>query len=510
MKKTTSIHIKGINFIIEEEAYETLKNYMNRLSQKLANTEGKEEIIEDIELRVAELFTAELQGNKAVIEQKDVDKTIALLGEPEQYIEEDESSTDSKSSDSQSGQAHGENRGEYEGKEKKLYRDMENASIAGVCSGLSAYFNIDLIIVRIIFILLLFGGGFGFPLYVILWVVLPTANSHIDRLRMRGIPITVESVREEVEMAAQRLTKSSKKMGKSFRGSNAINNGINTVGRIISKIIGFFMLSFGLCVSIFFVIVFVLKKGVVPVNDENGMLSPYEFGNLVFEPQYMNLLWWVGGTMLLIFIIYLVATAMRFILNTRYPWYKYLSRFTIIAMVITVIVGFYIGTSMMKEFSVDSEVKTEIATTETPFKIEYETMAYSNSEDKSVRSRHISELSIRNGFIFQEGYRIRLRESADSSYHIFHIKSANGITNRVSSKKAKNIRFDAQFQDSVLLVKNYYSYPAKDKIRAQRIRLVIDIPKGKTVNFDGAEYSGNEDFDNIWIPSKNWNDEDWD
>jgi phage shock protein PspC (stress-responsive transcriptional regulator) len=507
MKRTTSIHIKGINFIVEEDAYETLQNYMNRLSQKLAHTEGKEEIIEDIELRIAELFTSELHGTKAVIEQKDVEKAISLLGEPEQYIDEEDKASETRANESRGS---GENRGESESKEKKLYRDTENATIAGVCAGLSAYLNIDLIIVRIIFILLLIGGGFGFPLYIILWIVLPTANSHIDRLRMRGVPITVETVREEVEMAAQRLTKSSKNLEKSIIGKNGINKGINAIGRIISKIIGFFLLAFGLIVSIFFVVVFVLKKGVVPVNDENGMLSPFEFGSLVFESHHLNLLWWVGGSMLLIFIIYLVATAMRFILNIRYPWYKYLSRFTILALVITVIVGFYIGTSMAKEFSVDSEVKSEIATTNTPFEIKYETIQDFAHGDKSVRSRNNSELSLRKGFIFHEGFRVRLRESMDSSFHIHHIRSANGVSNRISSKKAKNIRFNPKFSDNVLLVPNYYSYPIKDKIRAQRIRLVIDIPKGKSVRFEGEDYEADEDSYEIWIPSKEWDEEDWD
>lgn len=509
MKKTTSIHIKGINFIIEEDAYETLQNYMARLERKLSNTKGKEEIIEDIELRIAELFNAELGNSKAVIEQKDVAKTIAILGEPEQYIDE-EGGEEFEANNTHKNEEYQENRGEYARNEKKLYRDMEKASIAGVCSGLSAYFNIDLIIVRIIFVLLFFGGGFGFPLYIVLWIVLPTANSHIDRLRMRGRPITVDSVREEVEMAAARLTKSSREFEQHLKTETVFTKGANTIGRVISKIVGLFLLIFGFAFSIIFVFGFVLRKGVVPVTNENGMLTPYEFGNLVFEPYQMNIIWWVGGTMLLIFIIYIVATAMRFILNIRYPWYKYLTRFTIVAMVTTVIFGFYIGTTVAREFSFDSEIKTEIATTETPFEVTYTSLHNKTHQNKNIRSRHNSEMTIKNGYIFHEGYRIRLRESMDSSYHIYHIRTANGPSNRQSLSRAKNIRFSGKLNGDKLVLPNYYSYPTFDKIRAQRIRLVIEIPAGKTIKFRDDYYNANEDSYELWVPSMNWDDPEWD
>jgi phage shock protein PspC (stress-responsive transcriptional regulator) len=509
MKKTTSIHIKGINFIIEEDAYETLKNYMARLERKLSNTKGKEEIIEDIELRVAELFTTELGGTKEVIEQKDVDKTIAILGEPEQYIDED-GTEEFESNGNDRNEGFQENRGEYSRSEKKLYRDMEKASIAGVCSGLSAYFNIDLIIVRIIFVLLLFGGGFGFPLYIVLWIVLPTANSHIDRLRMRGRPITVDSVREEVEMAAQRLTKSSREFEQHLKTDTVFTKGANTIGRLISKVIGLFLLVFGFCFSIVFVFGFVLRKGIVPVTNENGMLTPYEFGNLVFEPYQMSIIWWVGGAMLLIFIVYIVATAMRFILNIRYPWYKYLTRFTIVAMITTVVFGFYVGTTVAREFSFDSEIKTEIASTETPFEITYTSLHTIANTNKNIRSRHNSEMTIRKGYIFQEGYRIRLRESADSSYHVYYIKTSNGRSNGRSLDRAKNIRFSGTLVGKILESPNYYSYPITDKIRAQRIRIVVEIPPGKTIKFRDEYYDAGEDSHELWVPSMNWDDPEWD
>src|SRR5690606_26290084 len=90
---------------------------------------------------------------------------------------------------------------EYSGnkKEKRLFRDTDNAQIAGVCQGIANFFNIDVVIIRIVWVLIFLFAGFGFLLYVILWIVVPKANTSIDRLRMKGKPITVENVREEVE-----------------------------------------------------------------------------------------------------------------------------------------------------------------------------------------------------------------------------------------------------------------------------------------------------------------------
>ncbi len=510
MKKTTSIHIKGLNFIIEEDAYETLKNYMDRLERKLSNTKGKEEIIEDIELRIAELFTSDLQGSKQVVDQEMVQNAILKLGEPEQYIDE-EGEEETKANANDDHETIHENRGTYSSSEKKLYRNMDQATIAGVCAGLSAYFNIDLIIVRIIFLILLFGGGFGFPLYIILWIVLPTANTNIDRLRMRGTPITVESVREEVENAARRLTKKSKSFENQMRNDTVFTRGVNSLGRVISKLVGFFFLIIGLMVSIFFVYVFVFKNGITPVSDENGMLSPYELAQLVFEPTQLNLLWWVGGFLFLASIIYLVATAMRFILNTRYPWYRYLSRFMLFAVILGVIYGFYVGTTVAKEYSVDSEKRTEMFTSGSTFELVYETMSDQQFRDKNIRSRGITELYLKNGRIYQEGYPVHIRTSKDSAFHVYNIRSADGDTHREAIARAGNITFNGQLLNGKLIVPNYYSYPKKDKLRGQEIDLIIEIPAGDSLLFDDEYYQPSEDSYNIYIPTTrgDWAEDKW-
>ncbi|HLU88097.1 MAG TPA: PspC domain-containing protein, partial [Taishania sp.] len=201
MNKTTSIHIQGFPFIIEEIAYTRLENYIKRLKSALAGQEGADEIIEDIELRIAELFTSKTSSTKQVIDDNDVIDVLNTLGDPKEYADNPEdahASTEETYSNSQ------------QTYERRLYRDTENGYIGGVCSGLASYFNIDPTIIRLIWVAAFLIGGVGFLLYVVLWIVIPKASSSIDRLKMKGKPINVDSVKEEVERTAKNVSEKSR------------------------------------------------------------------------------------------------------------------------------------------------------------------------------------------------------------------------------------------------------------------------------------------------------------
>jgi phage shock protein PspC (stress-responsive transcriptional regulator) len=152
MKKTISIHLVGSNFLVEEDAYELVKNYLDRLNESLKNSPDKKEICEDVELRIAELATAYLTEKKQVITFEEMSTIIATLGQPEDFLE-DEIPSDNDKEEKTAEKI-------FSKKERRLFRDTENSVIAGVCSGLAAYFNIDTVVLRIIFILLGFAGGF--------------------------------------------------------------------------------------------------------------------------------------------------------------------------------------------------------------------------------------------------------------------------------------------------------------------------------------------------------------
>ena len=152
MKITVSINIGGYSFNIDEDAYSELKIYLKSLDLHFSGEESSSEILSDIEARMAELFRARLAAYKQVITIEDVRQVIAILGTPEDISDNEGPSARDKFS------SPGYHR---------MYRDPDHRIIGGVCSGMAAYWNIDPLIVRIIFIVLAFAG-IGILLYLIL------------------------------------------------------------------------------------------------------------------------------------------------------------------------------------------------------------------------------------------------------------------------------------------------------------------------------------------------------
>jgi len=187
MKKVININFQGRVIPIEETAYEILKQYIESLRQFFANEEGKDEIINDIEGRIAELFSEQLNKGNTCITDNDVQAIINSMGKPEDFDADLNENTSTKSSAGYSNSSNTYTHAETIGiRPERLYRDENNKLLGGVCAGLANYFGIDKLVVRIIFILFTFGFGFGFIIYLILWVAIPsTASTTIGSVRKR-------------------------------------------------------------------------------------------------------------------------------------------------------------------------------------------------------------------------------------------------------------------------------------------------------------------------------------
>ena len=173
MKKVININFQGRIIPIEESAHEILKKYIESLSQFFANEEGKEEIINDIEGRITELFAETLKKGSTCICEDDVNKIIASMGRPEDF-EADEINVKEQlggNNTSQNSYQY-QNRTSDDIKERtRLYRDDADKIIGGVCGGLAHYLRVDASIIRILFVILTLGGGTGFLIYLLLWIM---------------------------------------------------------------------------------------------------------------------------------------------------------------------------------------------------------------------------------------------------------------------------------------------------------------------------------------------------
>ena len=191
MKRTLTLNIGGIVFHVDEDAYLQLKSYLDSLSEYFKDETDGDEILRDIETRVAELLRQQAPDEAMVITLEQINHVIETLGRPEDFNEKQEEEQ-SESSGERSNTAV-----PYKNK-RKFYRDPVNKVIAGICSGLAAYFGLDVILVRVIFIVLFFlTAGQVALLYLILWIVIPEAVTAAQRLEMQGEPVTVNNINKE-------------------------------------------------------------------------------------------------------------------------------------------------------------------------------------------------------------------------------------------------------------------------------------------------------------------------
>ena len=182
MKQVININFQGRVVPIEVTAFEILKNYTESLARYFANEEGKEEIINDIESRIGELFQERLKNGSTCITDEDVQAIIRSMGRPEDFETEETNTGTAEKNSYQQTEAKSEPNYTYTnstGTHKRLFRDENDKVIGGVCSGLANYFGIDVVVVRIIFVILAISFGFGLVTYLVLWVALPSTASTV-------------------------------------------------------------------------------------------------------------------------------------------------------------------------------------------------------------------------------------------------------------------------------------------------------------------------------------------
>jgi len=247
MKKNFTVNIGGQIFHIDEDAYEILSAYLDHLRKHFAHEDGHEEILWDIEHRVAEMLSGKLTETKQVITKPDIEEVIALMGDPAEI-----------SSDSREPAAKNS---------KRFYRNPDEKIIGGVCGGLAAYFHTDPLWVRLAFVIItLLGFGIGIIAYIVIWLLVPEARTTTERLEMQGKRVNIHNIEESLKEELQELNKRFKGLkeeaGISARrtakeGKNLFEKILGLFVSIIGNIFRAFVVLFGLifmAVGVFLII----------------------------------------------------------------------------------------------------------------------------------------------------------------------------------------------------------------------------------------------------------------
>jgi len=221
MQRIIQINIAGRVIPIEEDAYQVLKDYLTSLERLFSGEEGNDEIIQDIEYRIAELFSIRLQNGVAAIDRQDVQKVIDTLGPAHELNDNANAATPSNLPVPYTRPANRQeqqNRQQSQSSHRRLFRNTNDKVLGGVCSGLANYFDIDPVIVRLVFAILFFGLGIGAIGYIIGWIVIPAPRTPEEFAQMSGgTPMDFHTMASNMGEELQDLKKRGEAMSRELR-----------------------------------------------------------------------------------------------------------------------------------------------------------------------------------------------------------------------------------------------------------------------------------------------------
>ncbi len=491
MKKTFTINIGGTIFHIDEDAFEKLNSYLKLLRSHFSNTQGREEILSDIENRIAELLGEKLGDSKEVITIEDVEDIISILGEPNDF-EDDTAEERTESQETLRGP-------------KRLYRDPDNQIIGGVCSGLGAYFRIDPLWFRVIFIFSLLVWGSGVLLYLILWIAVPKAKTTSERLEMKGEKVTVDniekSIREELEQIRVKINdlanqaKGGYKKKVSAQGNifEDIAQGIVSVlkvaFRVIVIIIGLGLLLAGLFMLMSFFAVYFGYEGIFIDNHHELIQMPFRTLFYLFMPHETSFGFFNIGLILFIGVplVMLIYNATRMIFRFERVKYAGLTAFNIwlVGAIIVAIFSF----RALKHFRYEEMVKNEISINQPTGDTLYLTLKEwmpenSMDADEVMILANDIELAIVEGKKYIGEVDISLKKSPDDDFHAVLSTKAWGRSVYAAKANASAVHYNLHSGDSLIEFSSYYILPDTIPWAKHEVEIQILVPEGKEVKLD--------------------------
>jgi phage shock protein PspC (stress-responsive transcriptional regulator) len=512
MNKTISVNIGGFVFNIEEEAYQKLYQYLSAIKKNFKSSEDREEIMHDIEQRIAEIFKLR-NIQKEVIVDRDIDFVIETMGKPEDYVSEgfEEPSTINLGKNMSQGS---------ENLDKRLFRDTENSVLGGVCSGLSQYLNIDVTVIRLLWIFVAIFLGFGILIYLILFFVVPEAKTTADKLQMKGQSVTVESIIDHFNKLKNNINENTTN-GKFSKALNDIfYKGISAGSlfvKIIAGLVGFALLVGGLFVLPVVFTVFFGHSGLIPLTDtEHGvglftiidLISPLEgFGFIIFIALIL---------VVLIPIISMIMTGAKVLFGIKTSFKTLgicMGAVWFVCFIFMIISSINLGMDFRNRTAVEYTIPCADSTQELLIDV--------NDDDKFSSHLAYEDVWNHSEFIKVEGNRVYLgypklnivQKEDSSEFEIILHKKSNGLTSRSAVEKAEHTDYKVDISGNRLSLSPYFSFPKSDKFRNQIAIVEVRVPKGKkirlgnnidriNVSVEGSRRYGENSFSATWWISK--------
>ena len=487
MNKTVNINLAGIFFHVDEDAYKVLRNYLDTIKMSFKNTEGSLEIIADIEARIAELFSELLQSKAEVISLKEVEDVIAIMGQPEDYLDEEALNEEQPSFDSQSNT----------NINKKLYRDISDRYISGVCSGIGHYIGLDSLWVRLIFILLLFvSAGTIVPIYIILWILVPEAITTADKLRMTGQPINVSNIEKKIKDGFSSVSDGVKQVDFKKHG-NQIKSSSKTVVDGLIKVLSVGLTLFGKFIGLILIIVSIsmfigLISFVLSINI-------IDFVNLPLSNEIQlttNIPAWLLSILVAVSFgipIFLLFYLGLKVIMSNLKSIGRVAKLTLLGLWICSLIGWMIyGVKQFSEFSHDSKID-QYETLYTTSDTLYVKMIPHYFIDKELHRDNDIDLEYDeegNRIIYSQNIRLVVKSTKESSPYMVIEKNASGKTYQMAKSRASNINYDWELTPNDELLLNGYFTSTPDQLnRDQHIEITLFMPEGMIIYAYDNTYS---------------------
>jgi phage shock protein PspC (stress-responsive transcriptional regulator)/uncharacterized membrane protein YphA (DoxX/SURF4 family) len=494
MNKTVNINLGGMFFHIDEDAYLKLTRYFDAIKRSLNNSSGQDEIIKDIEMRVSELLNEKQKSEKHVVGLKDLDEVIAVMGQPEDYIIED----DDKSNSSHANY--------YTRKSKKLYRDKEKGMIGGVATGLAHYFGVDAVWMKILFLIFVFAGfGTGILAYFVLWVVTPEAVTTSEKLEMTGEPVTISNIEKKVREEIDNLSDKFKnadydKMGNQVKSGaekigSTFGDFIMTIFKIFAKFLGVLFIIGGLTV-LFFLLIGVFTLG-TNVFIDFPWQNFIEAGNFTEYP-----VWSFGFLMFLaVGIPFFFMTLLGFkLLSPNTKTIGNIAKYTLLAVwIIAIAITISIGIKQATEVSYDNKMVEKKIMTIQPGDTLYVKFQYNDYFAKNINYRREFQFvqdSANNQVIYSTNVRLQVLRTDEAKPYIQVEKSARGNSFNTAKERAEKINYKTEIRGNQLILDNYFLTDVKNKFRGQQVDIYLYLPQGQLFKMDtNAKHYNRSDDD---------------
>ena len=485
MNKTININLAGSFFHVDENAYAHLQKYLDAVRATLSPEDSIEEIMNDIEARIAELFSESMTSNDQVITLSRVKEIIDIMGQPQDFDPEGAAES---------------NAAEQYKSIKQLFRDEENKYLGGVASGLGHYLGIDCLWIRLIWLLLFFfSSGTFFMIYILFWILVPAAKSTSDKLKMKGEPINISNIEKRVKEGYDKLSDNMKsvdydKYGNQVkRGSNrvveVIGNLLKGTLTVLAKLLGVLILIFsittllGLAFGLF-------SAGSLEFWGQADFIQYYQAVSVAQLP-FWALLTIVFLAVGIPFIVLFIVGLKLLIPNLKsMGWTPKILIFALwIASILALI---FFGAKHATFSSVTGQFQREI-----PLPISKNdslTLTMNQSLLSGRSSERDDDFKIKmdadkNPIIVTNNVRLIVRSTQKEEGFIKVDSYADGATLDEAQDKAMQINYQIQYTDGVLELDPFLTTDLAHKYRDQHVEVIVYLPTGSVLWADHNTHS---------------------